>query len=180
MVGGVTESDINLAATAKGYIIAFNVKPEAKGKRLADDMGVAIKQYSVIYDAIDEVTALLEGMLTPIIEEHVLGHAEVRQIFQVPKLGTIAGCNVTDGVMQRSQRLRVLRGKEILHDGDFASLRRFKDDVREVQNGYDCGVGVTNFTKFNVGDIIECYELKKIARKLKPEDKQGGRSQPAA
>jgi translation initiation factor IF-2 len=180
MVCGVTESDINLAATAKGYIIAFNVKPEAKGKRLADDMGVAIKQYSVIYDAIDEVTALLEGMLTPIIEEHVLGHAEVRQIFQVPKLGTIAGCNVTDGVMQRSQRLRVLRGKEILHDGDFASLRRFKDDVREVQNGYDCGVGVTNFTKFNVGDIIECYELKKIARKLKPEDKQGGRSQPAA
>ncbi|MBI5607316.1 MAG: translation initiation factor IF-2, partial [Deltaproteobacteria bacterium] len=168
-VGGVTESDINLAATAKGVIIAFNVKPEAKGKRLADDMGVQIRQYSVIYDAIDDVTRELESRLTPIIEEVVLGHAEIRQIFSVPKLGVIAGCNVTDGVLQRSQQLRVLRGKEVLHEGEFGSLKRFKDDVREVSIGYDCGVGIQNFTKFQVGDVIECYELKKIARKLKPE-----------
>ncbi len=168
-VGGVTESDINLAATAKGLIIAFNVKPEAKGKRLADDLGVQIRQYSVIYDAIDDVTLQLEGMLTPIIEEVILGHAEIRQIFSVPKLGVIAGSNVTDGLLQRSQQLRVLRGKEVLFEGEFGSLRRFKDDVREVTIGYDCGVGITNFTKFQVGDVIECYELKKIARKLKPE-----------
>jgi translation initiation factor IF-2 len=168
-VGGVTESDINLAGTTKGAIIAFNVKPEAKGKRLADDLGVQIRQYSVIYDAIDDVTLLLEGMLTPIIEEVILGHAEVRQVFSVPKLGTIAGSNVLDGVMQRNQKLRVLRGKEIVHEGEFASLKRFKDDVKEVAQGYDCGIGISGFAKFQIGDKVECYELRKIARKLKPE-----------
>ena len=168
-VGGVTEGDINLAATTKGIVIAFNVKPEAKGKRLADELGVQIRSYSVIYDAIDDVTSVLEGMLTPIIEEVVLGHAEVRQIFSVPKLGVIGGSNVTDGVLQRNQRVRVLRAKEVIHDGEFASLRRFKDDVKEVAVGYDCGIGITGFAKFVVGDIVQCYELKKIPRKLKAE-----------
>ena len=178
-VGGVTESDINLAATTKGLVIAFNVKPEAKGKRLADELGVQIRQYTVIYDAIDAVTMVLEGMLTPIIEEVVLGHAEVRQIFAVPKLGVIAGSHVTDGTILRSQRLRLLRGTEVLHDGEFASLKRFKDDAREVTQGYDCGIGVTGFTKFQVGDVVQCYELKKIPRKLKPEP-ASGRSASAA
>ncbi len=180
-VGGVTEGDINLGATTKGVVIAFNVKPEAKGKRLADELGVQIRQYSVIYDAIDDVTSMLEGMLTPIIEEVVLGHAEIRQVFSVPKLGVIAGSNVTDGVLQRNQRLRVLRGKDVVHDGEFASLRRFKDDVKEVAQGYDCGIGITGFTKFVVGDIVQCYELKKIPRKLKadPADRRGQSAAPA-
>jgi translation initiation factor IF-2 len=165
-VGGVTETDINLAATAKGVIIAFNVKPEAKGKRLADDLGVQIRQYSVIYDAIDDVTSMLEGMLTPIVEEVVLGHAEVRELFNVPKLGTIAGCNVTDGKLDRSTKLRLWRGKELVWEGEFASLKRFKDDVKEVAMGYDCGVGLQGFNKMLQGDKLECYEIKKTPRKL--------------
>ncbi len=173
-VGGVTESDINLAATSKAVIIAFNVKPEAKGKRLADDMNVQIRQYSVIYDAIDDVTLLLEGMLTPIIEEHILGHAEVRNLFNVPKLGTIAGCSVLDGAIQRSARMRLFRGKELLWEGEIASLKRFKDDVKEVTIGYECGIGLNGYAKLNVGDQLECFELKKIARKLNPTG-QGSR-----
>ncbi len=165
-VGGVTESDIQLASASKAVIIAFNVRPEAKGKRLADDMGVSIRQYSVIYDAIDDVTLLLEGMLTPIIEENILGHAEVRDTFAVPKLGFIAGCNVTDGVLNRSAKMRLFRGKDQVWEGEVASLRRFKDDVREVSSGYDCGVGLQGFSKVAIGDRLECYELKKIARKL--------------
>ena len=174
-VGGVTESDINLGATTKGFVIAFNVKPEAKGKRLADELGVQIRQYSVIYDAIDDVTLLLEGMLTPIIEEVVLGHAEIRQIFTVPKLGVVGGSHVTDGALQRNQRLRVLRAGQVVHEGEFASLKRFKDDAKEVAQGYDCGIGITGFTKFVVGDVVQCYELKKIPRKLKPEGAGGSR-----
>ena len=173
-VGGVTESDINLASASKAIIIAFNVKPEVKGKRLADDLNVSIRQFSVIYDAIDEVTAMLEGMLEPIIEEVVLGHADVRNLFNVPKLGTIAGCSVLDGVIQRGARMRVIRevpgqkDKETLWDGELASLKRFKDDVKEVSQGYECGIGLQGFNKLVVGDQLECYELKKTARKLKP------------
>ena len=165
-VGGVTESDINLASASKAIIIAFNVKPEVKGKRLADDLNVQIQQYSVIYDAIDNVTAVLEGMLEPIIEEVILGHAEVRNLFSVPKLGTIAGCSVLDGNIIRSARMRCLRGKENIWDGEIASLKRFKDDVKEVAQGYECGIGLQGFNKLNVGDTLECYELKKIPRKL--------------
>ncbi len=167
-VGGVTESDINLASASKAVIIAFNVKPEVKGKRLADDLNVLIQPFSVIYDAIDFVTARLEGMLEPIIEEVILGHADVRNLFNVPKLGTIAGCSVLDGVIQRSAKMRVLRAKENIWEGEIASLKRFKDDVKEVAQGYECGIGLTGFAKLNVGDQLECFELKKTARKLTP------------
>ena len=165
-VGGVTESDIHLASASGAVIIAFNVKPEAKGKRLADDLNVPIKQYSVIYDAIDDVTVLLEGMLTPIVEEVVLGHAEVRETFSVPKLGLIAGCSILDGVVQRGARMRLFREKVQQWEGEIASLRRFKDDVKEVAQGYECGIGLQGFAKINIGDRLECYELKKTARKL--------------
>ncbi len=167
-VGGVTESDINLASASKAVIIAFNVKPEVKGKRLADDLNVVIQPFSVIYDAIDFVTAKLEGMLEPIIEEVILGHADVRNLFNVPKLGTIAGCSVLDGVIQRSARMRVLRAKENIWEGEIASLKRFKDDVKEVALGYECGIGLNGFAKLNIGDQLECFELKKTARKLTP------------
>jgi translation initiation factor IF-2 len=120
----------------------------------------------VIYDAIDDVTSMLEGMLTPIVEEVVLGHAEVRELFNVPKLGTIAGCNVTDGKLDRSTKLRLWRGKELVWEGEFASLKRFKDDVKEVAMGYDCGVGLQGFNKLQQGDKLECYEVKKTPRKL--------------
>jgi translation initiation factor IF-2 len=141
---------------------------------------VEIKQYSVIYEAIDDVTLLLEGMLTPIIEENVLGHAEVRQIFTVPKLGTICGCSVLDGVLQRSAKMRLFRGKEMLWEGEVASLKRFKDDVKEVAQGYECGVGLQGYSKANVGDRLECYELKKIPRKLKPEGTSSQRQSASA
>ncbi len=173
-VGGVTESDINLASASKAVIIAFNVKPEVKGKRLADDLNVVIQPFSVIYDAIDFVTARLEGMLEPIIEEVILGHADVRNLFNVPKLGTIAGCSVLDGVIQRNAKMRVLRDKENIWEGEIASLKRFKDDVKEVAQGYECGIGLTGFAKLNVGDQLECFELKKTARKLSPVGTQRG------
>ena len=165
-VGGVTESDINLAAASKATVLAFNVKAEAKGKRLADDLGVKVKQYTVIYDAIDDVIGWMEGLLEPEIEEEVIGHAEVRATFHVSKFGTIAGCYVTDGFIRRNARARIFRGEEKLWEGGIATLKRFKDDVGEVAASYECGMSFDGFNKLNVGDTVECFSFKEIKRKL--------------
>ena len=165
-VGGVTESDIQLAMASKALIIAFNVKAEAKGKRLADDLGVNILSFSVIYDAIDAVMAEMEGMLEPIVEEIEHGKAEVRAVFHIAKAGSVAGCYVTDGKMVRSGNYRLRRGDEVLWTGRASSLKRFKDDTSEVATGYECGIALDGFSKYREGDTIECYELKKTARKL--------------
>jgi translation initiation factor IF-2 len=165
-VGGVTESDIQLAAASKAMILAFNVKPEAKGKRLADDLGVEILHFSVNYDAIDAVMLALEGMLDPIIEEIDHGNAEVRAVFHIAKAGSVAGCYVTDGKMVRNANFRLRRGEEVLWTGRCSSLKRFKDDVPEVATGYECGVSLEGFSKFREGDVIECFEQKKTPRKL--------------
>ncbi len=165
-VGGVTESDIQLAMASKAMILAFNVKAEAKGKRLADDLGVEILSFSVIYDAIDAVMLAMEGLLEPIVEEIEHGKAEVRAVFHIAKAGSVAGCYVTDGKMVRSANYRLRRGDEVLWTGRASSLKRFKDDTSEVATGYECGIALEGFSKYREGDTIECFELKKTPRKL--------------
>jgi len=163
-VGGITESDVNLAAASKAVIIGFNVRTEAQARRLVEQSGVDVRYHSVIYDAVDEVKAAMSGMLSPEIREKILGHAEVRETFRVPKVGTIAGCMVTDGIVRRNARVRVIRQDVVIHTGEMDSLRRFKDDAREVREGFECGIGIRNFNEVRVGDVIEAYETVEVAR----------------
>ncbi|GAB5047341.1 translation initiation factor IF-2 [Thermodesulfovibrio sp. TK110] len=162
-VGGITESDVNLAATANAIIIGFNVRPETKAQELADQLGVDIKLYSIIYEVIDDVKKALQGMLEPEIKETVLGRAEVRAVFKISKVGTVAGCYVLNGVISRaSDGIRVIRDNIVVYEGRIGSLKRFKEDVREVQAGYECGLTIENFNDIKEGDILENYVLEKI------------------
>jgi len=166
-VGGITETDALLASASNAIIIGFNVRPEPKAHALAERESVDIRLYTVIYDAIADVKAAMEGLLEPTLKERVLGRVEVRQIFQIPKAGVIAGAYVTDGVVSRSSAgVRVLRDQAVVYQGKIGSLRRFKDDVREVQAGYECGIGIENFNDLKVGDVLEVYTVDKIAAKL--------------
>ncbi|HEX6985459.1 MAG TPA: translation initiation factor IF-2, partial [Planctomycetaceae bacterium] len=165
-VGGVTESDVMLASASKAIVIAFNVRPEPKAASLAEQQGVDIRVYSVIYDAVNDVRAAMEGLLAPTLKEVVLGRAEVRQTFSVPKVGTVAGCFVQDGVIRRGARVRLLRDSVQVWEGNLASLKRFKDDVREVAAGYECGIGLENFNDIKVGDVIECFTVEEVATTL--------------
>ena len=166
-VGGITESDVLLASASKAIIIGFHVRPEPKASALAEREGVEIRMHTIIYNAIADVRAAAEGMLEPTLVERVLGRAEVREVFSIPKIGTIAGCYVNDGHMARSSEgVRVLRDHVVVYDGKLGSLRRFKDDVREVQQGYECGIAVENFNDIKIGDIIEAYVFDKEAAKL--------------
>ncbi|MCC6809711.1 MAG: translation initiation factor IF-2 [Deltaproteobacteria bacterium] len=165
-VGAVTESDVMLASTSEAVIIAFNVKADSKAKQAAEAEGVEIKSYDIIYNALDDVKLAMGGLLTPTTKEQVIGRAEVRQVFNTPKLGVIAGSSVTDGKIARSARVRVSRGGKQVFDGKVGGLKRFKDDVREVVSGFECGISVDGFTDVQVGDIIEAYEVQTIARTL--------------
>jgi translation initiation factor IF-2 len=166
-VGGITESDVLLASASKAIIIGFHVRPEPKASALAEREGVEIRMHTIIYNAIADVRAAAEGMLEPTLVERVLGRAEVREVFTIPKIGSIAGCYVNDGHMARSSEgVRVLRDHVVVYDGKLGSLRRFKDDVREVQQGYECGISVENFNDIKVGDILEAYVFDKEAAKL--------------
>lgn len=165
-VGGINESDINLAIASKALVIGFNVRADATAKRLAEKEGVRISYYSVIYNAIDDVKAVLNGMLSPELKEQIIGLAEVREVFHSPKFGAIAGCRVIEGVIRRHNRIRVLRDNVVIFEGELESLRRFKDDVNEVKNGYECGVGVKNYKDVKPQDQIECYETITVARVL--------------
>ena len=165
-VGMVSESDILLAKTAGSIIIAFRVATSAGGKELARNESVEIRNYDVIYDAVNEVKLALEGLLEPEKVESALGVAVVRDTFKVPKLGVIAGVYINEGVAIRNAYLRVKRDDDIIHEGLLTSLRRFKDDVKEVQAGYECGIGVEGFTEFENGDLIEIYEVKEVKRTL--------------
>ena len=157
-VGAITETDVMLAAASNAIIIGFNVRPEPKGTELAQREGVDIRLYNIIYNAIDDIKAAMEGLLEPTLKEKMLGRAEVRQTFHVSKVGTIAGSYVTEGTMTRqNDGVRVLRDNVLVYEGKLHSLKRFKDDVREVQAGYECGLGVENFNDIKVGDIIEAY-----------------------
>ena len=166
-VGGITESDVTLAnADQNAVILGFNVRPTAAIKNKAKQLGVEIKTYSIIYDLIDDVKALLAGMMSPVISEEGIGQAEVRETFSVAKVGTIAGCIVTDGVIRRNAKARLIRDGVVIYDTRISSLKRFKDDVREVGKGYECGMMLENFNDIKVGDVIEAYEEKEEAATL--------------
>ncbi|WVH09768.1 MAG: Translation initiation factor 2 [Fluviibacter phosphoraccumulans EoVTN8] len=165
-VGGITESDVNLASASKAVIIGFNVRADANTRKIAEGMDVDIRYYNVIYDAVDEVRAALSGMLSPERKKETLGLVEIREIFRVPKIGAIAGCMVLEGIVKRQCRVRLLRDNIVLHDGELDSLRRFKDDVKEVREGFECGLSVKNFNDIQVGDKLEAYEILEVARTL--------------
>ncbi|MCE9641188.1 MAG: translation initiation factor IF-2, partial [Betaproteobacteria bacterium] len=165
-VGGITESDVNLALASKAVIIGFNTRADAMARKLAESAGVDIRYYNIIYEALDDVKAALSGMLTPEKKESVLGMVEVRQVFKISKVGTVAGCMVLDGLVRRSAKVRVLRDNVVIHDGELDSLKRFKDDAREVKAGFDCGLSVKNFADVKVGDQLEVYEVVEVARSL--------------
>ncbi len=165
-VGGITESDISLATASAGIIIGFNVRANAQARDQAKRDGTDIRYYSVIYDAIDDVKALMEGELAPDVRENRLGSAEIREVFSVSKLGKVAGCMVIDGLVRRGAKVRLLRDNIVIHEGDLATLRRFKDDVREVRDSYECGMSFERYDNIRIGDVIECYEEEEIARKL--------------
>ncbi|MGV1099977.1 translation initiation factor IF-2 [Thiovibrio sp. JS02] len=164
--GTITDSDVLLAAASDALIIGFNVRPSAKVQELAKNEKVDIRTYDVIYHALDDIKKAMVGMLEPSFEENVIGSAEVRETFQVPKVGTVAGCYVLDGKIERNAKVRVLREGVVIFTGQLASLRRFKDDVKEVQTGYECGIGVVNYNDVRVGDVLEAFVMKEVEREL--------------
>ena len=163
-VGAVSESDVQLAKAAKAIIIAFNVRPSLAAKDMAEKDGIEIKQYSVIYNAIEDVEAAMKGMLAPVYEEKVIGNVEVRQTFKLSSVGTIAGAYVLDGKVERNAGVRVIRDNVVIHDGKLASLKRFKDDVKEVTKGFECGIQIENYNDIKEGDIIEVYVMEEVKR----------------
>lgn len=166
MVGGINESDVNLALASKAVILGFNVRADVSARRLIEAEGIDLRYYSVIYDAVDDVKEALGGMLSPEIREEIVGLAEVRDVFNSPKLGAIAGCFVTEGTLKRNLPIRVLRENVVIYEGELESLRRFKDDVNEVKSGTECGLGVKNYNDVKVGDQIEVFERVEVARTL--------------
>ncbi len=165
-VGAISEADVNLASASDAIILGFQVRPTLGARKLSDQEQIDIRLYSVIYKAIDEIKAAMEGMLSPDIEEKILGSAEVREVFNISKVGTIAGCFVTEGLIKRSSRIRVIREGIVIHTGTLGSLKRFKDDVKEVKNNYECGLNVEKFNNIQEGDVIEAFEEVEVARTL--------------
>jgi translation initiation factor IF-2 len=165
-VGGITESDINLALASKAVVIGFNSRADAAARKLAEHSGVDIRYYNVIYDAVDDVKLALNGMLTPEKKESVVGTVEVRNVFKISKVGTVAGCMVTDGVVRRGSSVRLIRGGVVLHTGELDSLKRFKEDVREVKSGFECGLSLKGYNDVLVGDQLEVFEVVEVARTL--------------
>jgi len=165
-VGGITESDINLALASKAVVIGFNTRADAAARKLAEHSGVDLRHYEIIYEAVDDVKAALNGMLAPERKETVIGTVEVRNVFRISKVGTVAGCMVTDGVVKRGSSVRVLRGGIVVHSGELDSLKRFKDDVKEVKSGFECGLSVKGFNDIAVGDQLEVFEVTEVARSI--------------
>ncbi len=163
-VGGINENDVTLAEVTESVVIGFNVRPEPKARRAAEEAGIEIRTYGIIYELLDEIEALLVGQLAPEEHEQILGTAEVRAIFKVPRAGTVAGSYVLEGTIQRGARARLLRDGVIIHDGTISSLKRFKDDVREVASGFECGIGFENYNDVKEGDNIEAYLIREVAR----------------
>jgi translation initiation factor IF-2 len=165
-VGSINESDILLARASGAIIVGFHVRPDNNARAAAEREGVDIKLYKIIYEAVEDVKMALEGMLRPTEREVVLGEAEVRETFKVSRIGVIAGCSVRSGIINRSGRVRIMRNGSEIYDGIISSLRRFKDDAKEVREGFECGIGIENFNDLKVGDIIECYTKEQVARTL--------------
>jgi len=165
-VGAITKSDVLTAAAGTGVIVGFNTKPESEIESIANQQGVKILLFNIIYEAVDTIREEMAALLDPIIREKPLGKAEVRALFNIPKIGAIAGSAVIEGVIKRTAHVRVLRDRKVVHSGRLASLKRLKDDVREVQTGFECGIGVEGFGDVKPGDIIEAYELEEIRPSL--------------
>ncbi|WP_437178070.1 translation initiation factor IF-2 [Geomonas diazotrophica] len=165
-VGAITETDVNLASASNAIILGFNVRPEVKAAALAEKEGVDVRLYNIIYDAVDDIKKAMEGLLEPTFKEKYLGRAEIREVFSVPKAGMVAGSYVTDGKIIRNAQVRLLRDNVVVFEGKLGSLRRFKDDVKEVATGYECGMSLENYNDIKVGDIFECFEMEKVAGKL--------------
>ncbi len=165
-VGGITESDVTLAKASAAIVVGFNVRPAGKSRALADQEGVDIKLYQIIYDAIDDVKKAMVGMLSPVSKEKILGRAEVRQVFHITKAGTVAGCTVVEGKVTRRSHVRLIRDSVVVHTGRLSSLRRFKEDASEVTHGYECGIGIENYGDVKEGDVIEAFEVESIAAVL--------------
>ncbi|MBI4195681.1 MAG: translation initiation factor IF-2 [Betaproteobacteria bacterium] len=165
-VGGITESDVNLALASKAVIIGFNTRADAAARKLAESNGIDIRYYNIIYEAVDEVKAALSGMLSPEQKENVIGLVEIRRTYKISRVGTIAGCMVLEGVVKRGARVRLLRDNVVIHDGELDSLKRFKDDVREVKAGFECGLSLKNYNEIKEGDQLEVYEVVEVARTL--------------
>jgi translation initiation factor IF-2 len=165
-VGGITESDINLALASKAVVVGFNVRADAQARKLAEGSGVQIRYYNIIYDAVDDVKAALSGMLTPEQKESTLGLVEVREVYRISKVGTVAGCYVLEGLVRRGARVRLLRDNVVVHEGELDSLKRFKDDVREVKAGFECGLSLKNYNDVQKGDHIEVFEIVEVSRTL--------------
>ena len=158
-VGGITQSDVELArASENSVILGFNIRPTGEVKEKAKESGVEIKTYNVIYNLIDDVKAILGGLMSPVIREEQLGQAQVRQVINVPKVGAIAGCMVTEGTINRGAKIRLIRNGVVVHEGTVSSLKRFKDDVREVARGFECGVGIDGYNDIREGDYIESFK----------------------
>jgi translation initiation factor IF-2 len=166
VVGGITESDVMLASASNAIVIGFNIRPTPKAHELAEREGVDIRLYTIIYDLIADVKAALEGLLEPEFVENILGRAEVRETFSIPRVGVVAGCYVTEGTITRRAECRLLRDNVVVYQGRVASLRRFKEDVQEVSNGYECGIGLERFADVKRGDIIEPFVREQVAKKL--------------
>jgi translation initiation factor IF-2 len=165
-VGGITESDVNLAMASKGVVIGFNVRADSAARKLVEEEGIDLRYYSVIYEVIDDVKKAIGGLLEPEVREQIIGIAEVKEVFRSPKFGDIAGCIVTSGLVRRSNPIRVLRDNVVIYEGELESLRRFKDDVNEVKSGTECGIGVKNYNDVQVGDQIEVFERVQVARSV--------------
>ena len=163
-VGAINESDVMLASTTDAVIIGFNVRPSAAVSSMADRDHVEIRTYSVIYEIIEDVEAALKGMLAPTLKEEVIGSAEIRSTFKVPNVGTVGGAYVTDGRMERNADVRLIRDGIVIHDGKISSLKRFKDDAREVAKGFECGIGIENYNDIKEGDVVEAYKMVEVER----------------
>jgi translation initiation factor IF-2 len=165
-VGAITESDVTLAMASKALILGFNVRANVQARELAKREGIEIQYHSIIYELLDQAKARMSGMLAPESREQTTGHAEIREVFSITKIGKIAGCMVTDGIIRRGARVRLLRDDVVIHDGALGSLRRFKDDTKEVREGFECGIGIDSFMDIREGDVIEAYEVEEVARTL--------------
>ena len=165
-VGGITESDINLALASKAAVIGFNTRADAMARKLAENSGVKIRYYNIIYEALDDVKAALSGMLAPERRENQLGLVEIREVYKISKVGTVAGCMVTEGLVRRNAKVRLLRDNVVIHTGELDSLKRFKDDAREVKSGFECGLSLKSYDDVKIGDTLEVFEVVEVARSL--------------
>ncbi|MEO1957231.1 MAG: translation initiation factor IF-2, partial [Methylophilaceae bacterium] len=165
-VGAISESDVNLAMASNAVLIGFNVRADTGARKLVEAHGVDVRYYNIIYEAVDEVKAALGGMLAPEQRESIIGSVEIREVFRISKIGAVAGCYVRDGRITSESKIRVLRDNVIIHTGELDSLKRFKDDVKEVKNNFECGLSLKGYNDLEVGDLLEVYEILEIARSL--------------